>query len=117
MEVDWYKCKGDVWCELDKIDLEHKYLKGLEGVYIIWSQPEGKRNILKVSFGSIRTELKRDKEDLSLMAFSNYGIFVTWADVSSFKRKGVASYLIDQLKPKFVEKNVQASHIDVNLPW
>lgn len=116
MHVDWYKCQGNVWCELNKIDAEHKYIKGLDGIIIIWSGED--KNVLKVAKGNVSSEIKKNKEDIAVQAFSHLGLFVTWTDdVSMFNKSNVYSFLINKLKPKFVEDEPKKSGEEVNLPW
>ena len=116
MTIDWYKCKGNVWCELFKLDLSHKYLSGLTGVYIIWSGT-GEKSCLRVGYGDIQKELLKHSKDIAMNAFSHLGVYVTWAEVSAFKRKGVVSFLHQSLDPKFVEEEPKSSPVAVDLPW
>lgn len=117
MVVEWFKCKGDVWCELNKIDTEHKYLAELDGVYIIWCGDGKDRQVLKVGFGSIRTEILDNKQDIAVQAFKKIGIYVTWAEVSRFSQEGVYSFLIRELDPKFKIEPPKFFKTKVNLPW
>ena len=116
MELDWYKCKGDVWCELGKVDLDHKYLNGLDGVYVIWSGTTA-RNILRVGYGKIQNELTLLRKDLSLKAFNHLGLYVTWAELSGLRTKGVVSFLHEVLQPKLSSFDAKAVKVKVNLPW
>lgn len=116
MELEWYLCTGQVWCELFKVDLTHPYLKGASGVYIIWAGKTD-RNILKVGQGDIQKELTNCIRDIAITAFTSHGVYVSWAEVSMFKRKNVLAYLIEKLKPKFIGDNPKASPLEVDLPW
>jgi hypothetical protein len=116
MEVDWYKCQGNIWCELNKIDADHKYLKGVDGIMIIWSGKE--RSILKVSKGKISMLIKQNKTDIAIQAFAHLGVYVTWTDdVPMLKKNNVYSFLVGKLKPKFVDEEATKSPVEVNLPW
>lgn len=118
MELQWYKCQGGVWCELNKIDLSSNALKELTGVYILWTgQISSKRTIIKVGSGKITDELLKNKRDLAMMAFFHLGLYVTWAEVPALKRRNVQYYLTSVLQPKFEEKVPDLNPIQVNLPW
>ena len=115
MYLDWYKCSGDVWCELNRVDLNHKYIQNTAGVYVIW---EGKDNsVIKVGHGKIGDELQNEVKDKAILAFSNLILFVSWAEVSMINRKGVYTYLSNALHPKISESDLKGSGIEVNFPW
>lgn len=115
MTVSWYKCLGDIWCELNKVDTSHKSLEDLEGVYIIW---EGKnKSILRIGYGLIKREILRNKSDIAVQAFSHLGLFITWAEVSEGSQKGVYSYLVKIIPPKIIEIEPKMFTTKVNLPW
>ncbi len=116
MELEWYLCSGQVWCELFKVDLTHPYIKSVSGVYIIWAG-KSDRNILKVGHGDIQRELTNSINDMAIKAFTSHGVYVSWADVSMFKRKNVVAYLIEKLKPKFNADPPKSSALEVELPW
>jgi hypothetical protein len=115
MLLEWYKCRGGVWCELNKIDLDHKYIRKLEGVYVIWSGRQ-ERKILRVGSGNIRSELTNNKKDLSILAFFHLGVYVSWAEVDS-KENNIVTYLTTKLGPTIEVKLPNAQPISVNLPW
>ncbi|MDQ1265357.1 MAG: hypothetical protein QG635_507 [Bacteroidota bacterium] len=117
MEVDWSKCKGGIWCMLNNIDLDHKNLRNVEGVYIIWAEPEEGRLIIKVGKGDISDELKEARVEHAVQAFTNYTLFATWAEVSSLRRAGVELYLSKTLNPKIASNAKAAFATEVNLPW
>jgi len=116
MATLWYKCQGSIWCELTKLDLQHEVLKKAEGVFIIWSGTK-ERKVLKVGSGLIRAALMNARTDISIQAFVNHGVFVTWADVGALKRSGVELYLINHLKPLIVPVTPKAIPIKIKLPW
>lgn len=117
MEVDWIQCKGGVWCDLFKVDLNHSIFDGLDGVYIIWHGNDQNRQILRVGYGNIRQELQENKNDLAMQAFAHLGVRVTWAEISSLKRKGVNFYLNRELEPSLEKPYPNAMAMSVNLPW
>ena len=115
MEIDWYKCKGDIWCDLNRLDLDHEYLSGLKGVYIIWCGT-GDKSVVKIGKGLIPEELRSSREDLAVQAFAKLGLFVSWAEVGAVKRDSVEAYLSIELKPK-ISKPIRKTGTKVNLPW
>lgn len=116
MATTWYKCKGDIWCELFKLDMDHEVLKKAEGVFIIWSGAKEKK-FLKIGSGSIRSGLMSAKSDLAIQAFANIGVFVTWIEVGALKRSGVETYLHNNLRPLIVTSTPKSIPIKVRLPW
>ncbi len=117
LEVYWCKCKGKVWCELFRVDYDHKNLQGVEGVYILWYEMQ-EREIIKVGKGLISEELKRDAADLSIQAFQKYRPKATWAELEPEEIDGVLAYLNIKLKPKIAgEQGDRNNPIEVNLPW
>lgn len=116
MALQWYKCKGGVWCDLFQLDLEHEYLQGIEGVYVIWSGIDNK-STLKIGSGMIAQKLMKETQDLAVQAFSHLGVYVSWAEVSSFKRDGYMVYLFNELNPKLPVQVPTAIPFKINLPW
>jgi|YNPMSStandDraft_2_1061718.scaffolds.fasta_scaffold03420_2 hypothetical protein len=112
----WYKCKGEVWCNLFKLDMDHQVLKNADGVYIIWTGVD-ERKVLKVGSGLIRSQLMSARQDITINAFANRGVFVTWSEVGKIKREGVEAYLINALNPLFVPVKPKAIPIKIKLPW
>ncbi len=117
MQLTWYKCVGDVWCNLFRLDLDHRYLDDIEGCFILWSGIDPKVP-LAVGYGDIRSELKALKSDIAIRAFEGRGLFVTWAELPEKKRGAVISFLISKLKPKIAAKGGAIDKkIEVNLPF
>jgi hypothetical protein len=117
IEVDWHKCLGGVWCNLYRVDADHKNLKGFVGLYIIWSGKfENERNILAVGYGDVRKAIVQYKEDIAIKAFEHLGVFVTWADIPGNKRKNIHNFLIKKLSPKFTTKLEKGGEVEINLP-
>ncbi len=117
MQLDWYRCKGAVWCDLFKVNLENPIIKKASGVYVIWSGDYTERNILKVGNGKIYAEFATAKNELAIQAFSHLGVFCTWTEVSSLKIRKVENFLIAALKPKLSGGIVKGGHVEVNVPW
>ncbi len=116
MELEWIKCRGGEWCELNRLDLSHKNLKNIDGVFILWYGKDD-RTILRTGNGRIATLLLENREDIAIQAFSKYGLYVTWALVPMFKRKGVEIYLSKTLNPKIKDDLPKGRPVKVNLPW
>jgi hypothetical protein len=119
IELEWQKCVGGIWCELNKIDENHENLDDVEGIYIIWSgKPPEERSVLKVGYEDIRKIIIECRQDLAVQAFNNHKIFITWSDdFPGSKRKHILAYLAKTLEPKISERNIKAKPVDVNLPW
>ncbi len=115
--LEWNKCKGDIWCELFKLDLEHEYIVGVQGIYILWHGEAGDITPLKVGYGEINIELHAEREDLAIQAFSHLGVKVSWAEVLGMKRKGVYAWIKNKLDPKINTQLQAGSPIECNLPW
>lgn len=117
LEIDWFQCTGAIWCELNKLDITHKYVKSITGVYILWYDVQ-KTEIVKVGHGKIKDELLKDRKELAIQAFAKYKVKVTWADVSKSKLEQVHAYLEDILKPTISDDNLdKTKKIEVNLPF
>ncbi|MFP4528736.1 MAG: hypothetical protein ACLFQX_09315 [Candidatus Kapaibacterium sp.] len=117
MEVDWFKCVGDVWCELKKVDVNHEFVSECNGVYIIWSGKGNERVILKVGSGNIKEHILASRGNLAIKAFEYHGLYITWAEISPLRRTGVELYLLDTLEPRIIEDVPTAIKAKVNLPW
>ena len=116
--VKWIKCKGDVWCSFEHLNLntvnEH-------GVYIIWYSD---KNLLVpvtvyVGQGDVADRIAEHREEPEFMEYSFKGtLYVTWAKVPQSYRRGVEKFLAGTLSPLVGErhpKNVQS--VRVPLPW
>lgn len=117
MASNWYKCKGGIWCDLYKLDIEHDYLKKLDGVFVIWAGDIKDHKVINVGSGNIRSKLMTAKSDKAIQAFTNVGVFVSWTEVGAFKRAGVELYLINSLKPLIVYSTPKGIPIKTPFPW
>ena len=116
MELVWFKCKGRVWCELNKVDADHPNLEGVKGVYIIW-RGEKEHSVLRINHGTIVKEIMKNKKDHAIIAFSRFGVYVTWAAVPEEYIKNVHSYLDKILNPIIKDEAPNSMPLEVNLPW
>lgn len=117
MWLEWAKCTGDVWCLLEKLDLEHKNLKGVDGVYIMWAEEGGAISVIKVGYGNIVKELQKNKQDRAIIPFFAKKLKISWAEAPILKRKGIIAYLHKKCHPKITDEVPNVTPIEVNLPW
>ncbi len=116
MILDWIKCGGSQWCNFFNLNLEHAHFKNFEGVYIIW---HGAPNpaVVRVGQGIIKDRISAHRQDLEIIKYKSYGLYVTWAEVASPYRDGVERYLGEKWNPKVGTKFPDVSPIEVNSPW
>ena len=114
LRLEWQKCKKDVWCPLDTVDLGHAAFN-VTGVYVIW-QEGGAAETVRVGHGLIRDRLMAHRKDPEVQAFARHGLFFTWAKVSPPQCSGVEAYLADMLKPRVKSHSPTARPIPVNFP-
>lgn len=116
LHLEWFKSFGDRWCDLLEINQNHNRFNGMRGVYIIWH--EGKKPVvLKVGQGIVSDCLVENKEDYIVVAYGQYGLYVTWAKVSEDDCDGVERYIGEALKPIIGHRLPDVQPIEVNLPW
>ncbi len=115
MILDWIKCKGEIWCELFKLDLDHKLLD-INGVFLIFTEENANGTVL-IGSGNIQDILRKASKDPAVAAFQSHGCFVTWAKAGVLTQSGIVSYLISKLQPKLNSKSPKSIPISVNLPW
>ena len=114
--LNWHKCQGGVWCNLNTVNLDHDHFNNLDGVYIIWhggKQP----HVVYVGRGLIKDRIKSHRKDNNIQKYSSLNLFVTWAKVLPEFQKGVESYLAGYWEPKEGEHHLNLPHIMVNAPW
>lgn len=116
MKVVWYKCKGNVWCYLDKVIADHPSIAGLKGIYIIWTG-EKELKVLRVGYGTISEEINSNRNNLAIRAFFHLGVLISWAEVPEENIEGILEYLMKKLKPKFYNNPNNTKQISINFPW
>ena len=116
VELNWVKCKGDAWCRLDTVNLEHAHFDFMEGVYIIWHGGTDARTVY-VGQGIIRDRLAEHRLDARIQTFASNILYVTWAPVDGANCDAVENHIFDRLKPLVGERKPVAIPIAVNLPW
>ena len=111
--LKWVKCKGDVWCPLDTVNLSKVIATG---VYVIWHGGDPSK-FVRVGQGKIADRLEEHRADPEVLAYRESGeLFVTWAVVPAAQRDGVERYLADQCQPLIGDVFPAADPIEVNLP-
>ena len=114
--AEWFKCKGGVWCELYKLNLDHDYFAKSEGVFVIWAGMDDKK-IIMVGSGNIKKKLEEAKNDHAVTAFIKAGVFVSWIEVSMLKRNSAEVFLHNTLTPLITVNKPKGIPMKVNLPW
>ena len=118
LKLSWAKCRGDVWCRLNQLDLST--VSG-DGVYVIWCDHEMDgidHMYVYVGQGSIRDRLQSHKANRRIASYAKYGtLYATWAAVSSQSRDGVERFLADELEPWEGKEHPDVPPIEVNLPF
>jgi len=117
MQIEWFKCKGGVWCNIFKLDLTHELIRGVDGIFLIWTGSDKQRKILMVGTGKIDIELEKLRNDLSLQAFQHLGVFVSWTEVPAFRRNAIETFLLTELKPSMNTPREGGGGTKVNMPW
>lgn len=116
MRVKWMKCKGDVWCKLGSVNLEHSHFDGMEGVYIIWHAGENAATVY-VGKGDVKDRLAFHRTNPNIQKYANMVLYVTWAAVSESQQSGVEKFLADRLSPLEGDRHPDVAPEEVNLPW
>ena len=116
MYLNWTKCRGEVWCKLNNVNLDHAHFNYCHGVYLIW---HGGRNpaVVYVGQGDIKARIQDHRSDQEIQRFEPHGLYVTWADVPDSSRDGVESFLAKRWTPKVGTDHPSAVPIEVNSPW
>ena len=78
-----------------------------------------------VGQGNIAERLAVHRDDPSILRYTHFGLFVSWAEVAVSARDGVERYLADQLLPLAGERHPDVPPIvvqnvppiAVNFPW
>lgn len=116
MQLIWNQCQGDVWCNLNTVNLTHSHFDNKYGIYIIWHGGQNAATVY-VGQGNIRERLTEHRSNANIQAYASLNLYVTWADVQEAFRDGVERYLAERIKPKVGAAYPSVSPIEVNLPW
>lgn len=116
LSLIWQQCEGNVWCNLNAVNIGHSHFDNMDGVYMIWHGGAAPR-VVYVGKGHVRDRIRAHRQDARIQAYASLGLFVTWARVSAEYQRGVEAYLESQWQPKVGERHPDAQHIGVNSPW
>jgi hypothetical protein len=70
--LTWNDCQGNVWCELNSVDLAHYHFNAMEGVYIIWHGGP-KPATVRVGQGIVRDRLQAHRTDTAIQRYAQLG--------------------------------------------
>jgi hypothetical protein len=122
-QLHWNKCtsvNGDGWCGFNTLNLAHNlahpHLDDVRGVYIVWHGGPQPR-VVRVGQGDIRERLTFQRANADVQAYSQNGLFVTWASVPVAEYDGVERYLSDLMKPLTGDRWPDVLPIPVNSPF
>ena len=115
MEITWFKCRADNWCNFDRLDLS---TVDEVGVYVIGYESEGGSiYTIYVGQGDISARLADHREDDRITAYRERGtLYTTGANVSALYRDGVERYVANRLTPLVGSRHPDVEPIEVNLP-
>lgn len=116
INLRWNKCKGDIWCNLNTVNLNHSHFDNMNGVYIIWHGGNNASTV-KVGQGHIKDRIAQHRDDPAIQSYSNIRLYITWASVEPQHRDGVERYLANRLRPLVGDRHPNVQPITVNLPW
>ena len=87
------------------------------GVFIVWLGGERARTV-RVGLGPIAVVVRAQRHDVKVLNYRRMGaLYVTWAALPDYERRGAVPYLQQALRPLIVDKFDEAAVIEVNLPW
>lgn len=113
MQLKWVKCRGDVWCPFDSLNLGQVTA---HGVYVIWHGGAAP-NTVYVGQGNVAVRVGAHRSDTKITRHANKGdLFVTWATVPVSHRDGVERFLADTLSPLEGDQHPDVEPVPVNLP-
>lgn len=116
MYLEWIKCRGESWCMLNNVNLEHEHFDHCRGVYIIWHSGRDPAAVY-VGQGDVKARLQDHRSDPAIQRFEPQGLYVTWARVPPLSQDGVEAFLAQKLTPKVGTDHPSAGPIEVNSPW
>jgi type II secretory ATPase GspE/PulE/Tfp pilus assembly ATPase PilB-like protein len=115
LNLAWNRCKGDMWGDLQSVNLTDPHFEGLHGVFASWHGGSSPTPVI-VGHGNIRDELERLRTDPALNPFRPMGIFITWARAERVLCEGIDRFLTETLQPKVARPAPSAPRVEVNLP-
>ena len=116
MQLNWMRCRGDIWCRFNSVNLEHRHFENKQGVYIIW-HGGGRSKVVYVGQGNIRERLEHHRTNPEIQKYENFNLYVTWASVLKEYRNGIERYLAEYWQPLIGGRFPDCDPIEVNSPW
>ena len=117
MQLKWNMCRGNVWCKLNAVNLEHEHFNNMHGVYIIWHGGTNPK-VVYVGQGDIKERIKKHRSDSQIQRYDDLDLYVTWAAVPKEYRDAIELYLANTWTPKVGVEHPQTSPpMKVNSPW
>ncbi|MCP4009430.1 MAG: hypothetical protein GY726_07940, partial [Proteobacteria bacterium] len=72
--------------------------------------------VVHVGHGIIKNELEVSRRNQDIQAYSEYGLFATWAEVAPRYMESVEAYLAHHYEPKLAWRNQGAEPLPIELP-
>ena len=116
LNLEWGRCTGGQWCQLQALNLLHPVFQNLYGVYVIWHAGNAPR-VVYAGKGNIAERLGAHRGSQEILQYAYNGLFVTWSAVLPSLADGVESFLLATLTPLENKQASTAPHVAVNLPW
>ena len=120
IELNWFRCESVGWCDLDKVNIRSQTLKDIEGVYVLWTGTtiDDTRKVISVGQGMIIKIILGMRKSLEVKAFSQTGLYITWAELPPYRLNSVEVYLDKKLNPVIKNEDLPTvSPKQINLPW
>jgi hypothetical protein len=115
MKLFWTNCKNG-FINLKTLNLNDPHFDNMIGVYIIWHGGQYPA-VVRIGQGIIKDRLAKHREDKEILAYQEYGLYVTWASVPREFLDGVERFLGNITKPKVGSLFPDVVPLTVNLPW
>lgn len=116
LNLRWIRYDNGNWCDLLALDTNQEHFNNMEGVYIVWHAGQNPATVY-VGQGVVRDRIVKHKQENAVLAYQQYGLYVTWASVPATYRDGIERYLAEILNPKIGRRYPDVPPIEVNLPW
>lgn len=114
LQLKWIKCKTDVWCSFDNLNLT---TVTEQGVYVIWHEGNPGQ-VVYVGQGDVTARIADHRGNRDITQHAGKGTLrVTWASVPAAQRDGVERFLADKWLPLAGDVHPFAVPIAVNSPW
>lgn len=115
LSVNWVRCAGGVWCELEKVNVAGSPTLG---TYVVWVGQRDRRRAVRIGWGRIAEVVRTQRHDVRVLRFrSNGTLYVTWAALGDYESQGAALYLNRTMRPVLADRLPEVGEIEVNPPW